>query len=140
MRFAVLLFVVLTVQHCEGQWQIQESHSNASLRGIHSLGGGVAWASGTNGTVLRTLDGGQSWTACAVPAGGEALDFRGVQALDGSTAVVMSSGTGDLSRLYKTIDGCKNWKLVLTNPDGPNNGFFDQILFVTPQLGLVLGD
>jgi len=43
------------------QWQLQDSHTTADLRGIHNVGNGVAWASGTNGTVLRTEDGGKLW-------------------------------------------------------------------------------
>ncbi|HEY0163272.1 MAG TPA: glycosyl hydrolase [Edaphobacter sp.] len=39
----------------------------------------------------------------------------------------MSSGPGDLSRLYKTTDGCRTWKLLLTNPD--KDGFWDAIQF-----------
>ncbi len=85
----------------------------------------MAWASGTNGTVLRTEDGGYLWQACAVPPGAEHLDFRGIQAFDANTAIVMSSGKGDLSRLYKTTDGCQTWKLVFTNPD--KDGFWDAI-------------
>jgi hypothetical protein len=37
----------------------------------------------------------------------------------------MSSGKGDLSRLYKTTDACKSWKLIFTNPD--KEGFWDAI-------------
>ena len=39
----------------------------------------------------------------------------------------MSSGKGDLSRLYKTTDACKTWKLVFTNPD--REGFWDAVKF-----------
>jgi len=99
------------------QWEIENSGTTADLRGIDNVGGGVAWASGTNGTVLRTEDGGYLWQSCAIPPGAEHLDFRGVQAFDANTAIVMSSGKGDLSRLYKTTDGCQTWKLVFTNPD-----------------------
>ena len=99
--------------------------TTADLRGIDNVGGGVAWASGTNGTVLRTEDGGYLWQACTVPPGAEHLDFRGVQAFDANTAIVMSSGKGDLSRLYKTTDGCQTWKLVFTNPD--KDGFWDAV-------------
>jgi len=102
-----------------------ELHSTASLRGIDNVGGGVAWASGTNGTVLRTEDGGHRWETCAVPTEAQELDFRGIQAFDVDTAIVMSSGKGDLSRLYKTTDGCKTWKLVFTNPD--KDGFWDAV-------------
>ena len=121
------------------QWQLQTSNTTADLRGIHSIGNGVAWASGTNGTVLRTEDGGYVWQTCAVPPGAEKLDFRGIQAFDANTAIVMSSGKGDLSRLYKTTDGCHTWKLVLTNPYAPE-GFFDAILFLDSRHGLLLGD
>ena len=138
MRSIALLLLAASVAHA--QWQIQESHTHAGLRGIDYLGHGLAWASGTGGTVLRTVDDGETWQSCGVPPGGEALDFRAVQAFDANTAVVMSAGTGDLSRLYKTTDGCRSWKLVCTNPDAPNDGFYDALLFITPKIGLVFGD
>ncbi len=109
----------------EAQWQILESHTTADLRGIHSVGNGIAWASGTAGTVLRTTDNGATWQRCPTPPSAEHLDFRGIQAFDATTAIVMSSGKGDLSRLYKTTDGCKSWKLVFTNPDA--EGFWDAV-------------
>ncbi len=117
---------------------IETSNTTADLRGIHSIGGGVAWASGTNGTVLRTEDGGYLWQSCTVPPGAEKLDFRGIQAFDANTAIVMSSGKGDLSRLYKTTDGCHSWKLVFTNPD--KDGFWDAIKMTRPNTLIVLGD
>ena len=132
---AILIFGAGVVR---AQWTMQESHTKADLRGIHNVGNGVAWASGTNGTVLRTLDDGATWTACAVPPDAEKLDFRGVQAFDADTAIVMSSGKGDLSRLYKTTDGCKSWKLVFKNPD--KEGFWDALRFDRPQSGWLLGD
>jgi photosystem II stability/assembly factor-like uncharacterized protein len=120
-------------------WQMQESGTTAGLRGIHSVDGTIAWASGTNGTVLKTFDGGAHWTKCAVPdaaTDGATLDFRGVQAWDAETAIVMASGPGEKSRLYKTLDGCKSWKLVFKNPD--KDGFFDSFYF--PKFQSALGD
>ena len=61
------------------------------------------------GTVLRTTDDGTTWQTCTTPPNGEHLDLRGIQAFDADTAIVMSSGKGDLSRLYKTTDACKSW-------------------------------
>jgi photosystem II stability/assembly factor-like uncharacterized protein len=131
--------IFAVVPSVRGQWQMQTSNTTADLRGIHSVGGGVAWASGTNGTVLRTEDGGYVWQTCAVPPGAEKLDFRGVQAFDANTAIVMSSGKGDLSRLYKTTDGCHTWKLIFTNPD--EGGFWDALLLNRfDKDGYLLGD
>ena len=121
-----------------GPWALQESGTTASLRGIHSLGGGVAWASGANGTILRTEDGGYEWQTCTVPEGAEKLDFRGIWAWDPNTAIVMASGTGDLSRLYRTTDGGAHWTLVLKNPE--KNGFFDAMVFADRENGYLLGD
>ncbi len=119
-------------------FQMEQSTSKASLRGIHAVGGGVAWASGTDGTVLRTEDAGFVWQSCAMPPGAEKLDFRGVWAWDAMTAIVMSSGPGEASRLYKTTDGCVTWKLLSTNTD--KDGFWDAIAFSDEKAGYLLGD
>ena len=105
-------------------WNLQGSGTTASLRGIVSVDGKIAWASGSGGTVIKTTDGGAHWAPCAVPPDAEKLDFRGIQAVDANHAIVMSSGPGEQSRLYKTDDGCKSWKLLFKNPDSPE-GFFD---------------
>lgn len=120
------------------QWQIERSGTTASLRGIHAVTADIAWASGTNGTVLRTLDGGVSWRPCTVPAGAEKLDFRSVWAWDADHAMVMSSGPGSESRLYSTHDGCRTWSLVFTNPDA--DGFWDALQFDGTRFGVILGD
>ncbi|HMH13208.1 MAG TPA: hypothetical protein VK578_08885 [Edaphobacter sp.] len=138
-RLVLPILILSTTLTVRAQWDIEESHTTASLRGIVNVGGGVAWASGTEGTVLRTEDGGYLWQGCAIPPGTEKLDFRGIQAFDENTAIVMSSGKGDLSRLYKTTDGCRTWKLLFTNPD--KEGFWDAIQFTKDRnFGALLGD
>ena len=149
-RLCLLVFAATTVaiaqtpapQPASGPvWQMQESRTTASLRGIDSVDGKVAWASGTEGTVLKTIDGGAHWSKCAIPDAdkdGATLDFRGVQAWDADTAIVMASGPGDKSRLYKTIDGCKTWLLLLSDPD--KDGFFDSISVADQNNLMLLGD
>ena len=120
-------------------WVMQDSGTTAGLRGIYSVDGKIAWASGTGGTVLRTVDGGEHWTKCAVPGpDGETLDFRGVQAWDANTAIIMASGPGDKSRLYKTDDGCKSWTLKFQNEE--KEGFWDALRLWTPTDGFLAGD
>jgi len=127
MRTILAIPLLLAATAVHAQWEIEESHTTTALRGIDNVGGGIAWASGAHGTVLRTEDGGYLWQTCNIPPGAEKLDFRGVQAFDQNTAIVMSSGPGDQSRLYKTTDGCQSWKLLLTNPD--KEGFWDALRF-----------
>ena len=136
MRLTLLLLTLTTTT--QAQWQLQQSNTTASLRGIHAVTPQIAWASGTEGTILRTEDGGQTWLPCTTPPNAEKLDFRGIQAFDNKTAIAMSSGKGDQSRLYKTTDGCKTWTLVLTNPD--KEGFWDSLQVESNGNGLVVGD
>jgi hypothetical protein len=121
-------------------WQIEESGTAASLRGIHAVSGEVAWASGSEGTILRTTDGGQHWLRCATPDAekdGATLDFRGIQAFDAETAIVMASGPGEKSRLYKTTDGGRTWT-VSTHANLPES-FWDAVAFQQRDFGFAIG-
>jgi photosystem II stability/assembly factor-like uncharacterized protein len=118
-------------------WAPQASGSEAELRGISPVSATVAWASGAKGTVLRTLDGGKRWTRLPVPDA-DALDFRDIHAVDADTAIIMSAGPGDASRIYRTQDGGASWQLLITNPD--KEGFWDAIAFWDARNGIVFGD
>jgi hypothetical protein len=126
-----------------GQWQMQESHSTASLRGIHAVGSSVAWATGSDGTILRTQDGGSHWQGCAPPPGAEKLDFRGVWAWSTNNAIILASGPGDLSRVYLTTDACAHWTEQIRNKD--KDGFWDVLTYQSVfglggEIGVVVGD
>jgi photosystem II stability/assembly factor-like uncharacterized protein len=142
MKFLLLTVCVLAALPARPQttrpWEIEDSGSVAGLRGIHAVGGGVVWASGADGTVLRSEDTGYLWQQCATPPAAAKLDFRAIWAWDALNVLVLSSGTGDQSRLYQTTDGCSSWKLLLTNVDAA--GFWDGLLFLDRQRGLIYGD
>lgn len=67
----LIALVLMAVGAARAQWEILNSGTTADLRDIDNVGGGVAWASGTNGTVLRTEDGGYLWQTCAIPPGAD---------------------------------------------------------------------
>lgn len=114
MAMALGLFLAVPAQ---AQWHRLASGTQEDLKAVSAIDAQIAWASGGHGTVLRTQDGGASWQRCAVPPGAEDLDLRGVQGFDKDTAVVMAAGSGQASRLFKTADGCRTWKVMLANPD-----------------------
>ena len=113
------------------------SHTTESLRGLSVVSRQVIWASGTRGTYLRSLDGGETWSAAQVQ-GADGLDFRDVEAFSADQAYLLSAGTGELSRIYKTSDGGKTWNLQFTN-DEPK-GFYDCMAFWDPLHGIAIGD
>ena len=50
-------------------------------------------------------------------AGAESLEFRDVHAVDAATAYLLSIGSGEQSRIYKTTDAGLTWVLQFTNPE-----------------------
>jgi len=137
-RHLVIVFLLGAATLAQAQWRMQASGTKAGLRGIHAVDANTAWASGTNGTILRTTDGGRHWRHCSVPPGAAKLDFRAVWGWNADEAMAMSSGPGKQSRLYATDDGCQSWKLTFTNPDA--NGFWDALQFSSRRFGAILGD
>jgi photosystem II stability/assembly factor-like uncharacterized protein len=133
MHFVITLLATALAQ----SWIPQQSNTTASLRGVHAVSVTVVWASGTNGTVLRTLDGGATWQTRAV-AGAADLDFRAVWAFDQNNAFAMSAGPGEKSRIYRTTDGGAQWRIVQPNTDP--KGFWDALAFWDESHGIVLGD
>jgi photosystem II stability/assembly factor-like uncharacterized protein len=128
-QFMILLFVA-------PQWTMQTSGVNARLRGVSAVNERVAWASGSNSTVLRTEDGGATWKKLTVTS--EALDFRDVDAIDENTAYLLSIGNGAASRIYKTLDRGQTWTLQFRNEDP--KAFLDAMSFWDANHGIVIGD
>ncbi|QFZ21766.1 WD40/YVTN/BNR-like repeat-containing protein [Saccharothrix syringae] len=118
-------------------WQLKPTGVEARLRGLSAVSPRVAWVSGSRGTVLRTTDGGRTWDPVA-PPGTADLDFRDVEAFDARTAVVLSIGPGESSRLYRTTDGGRTWALTFRNPEPA--AFYDCVAFFDRFRGLAVGD
>lgn len=114
-------------------WIILQTPVQTSIRGISPLTDNILWASGAQGTWMRTLDGGNTWEHGKI-AGNETVDFRDIEAFDANTAVIMSSGQPAL--LMKTKDGGKNWETVF---QGEELDFFDGMSFYKKK-GFVIGD
>lgn len=140
----VLLYFLLFTAPAEAQWwKVQTSGLDTNLRGISAVytpdkkSVAAAWAVGSNGVVLRSLDLGKGWKRLHV-SGGDALDFRGIVAFDAKSAYVMSIGKAGQSRIYKTSDGGESWKLQYS--DSRPDFFLDAIACKSEKQCLAVGD
>jgi photosystem II stability/assembly factor-like uncharacterized protein len=118
------------------RWTMQTSGVTVRLRGVSAVSERVAWASGADSTVLRTIDGGTTWQNLTVTS--DALDFRDVDAVDAQTAYVLSIGNGPASRIYKTTDAGKTWTQQFKNEDP--KVFLDAMTFWDANNGIAFGD
>ncbi len=116
-------------------WTVTNHVSNSSLRGLCVVDARTIWTSGSGGTILRSVDGGDSWESCD-PADGSALDFRDVHAFDDQRALVISAGAP--ARIYSTDNGGQSWSLV--HEDLREGVFFDAMAFSDERTGFAFSD
>jgi hypothetical protein len=109
--------------------------TKTSIRGLSVVNDMVVWASGSNGTIGKSSDGGKTWK-WSVIKGFEKRDFRDIEAFDAATAVIIAVDAP--AYILKTFDGGENWKVVYENKTP--GMFLDAIEFWNEQAGIVVGD
>jgi photosystem II stability/assembly factor-like uncharacterized protein len=117
----------------------QGSGTTALLIAVSAASDEVVWVAGANRTVLRTLNGGATWTVRQVPVPDSPnLQFRDVHAVDANTAYLLSIGNGRDSRIFKTSDAGVTWRTQFVN--GDSSAFYDCFDFWSPDSGVVVSD
>jgi photosystem II stability/assembly factor-like uncharacterized protein len=92
----------------EPAWPVRSAHFVSPRVGYAVAGGATPgnWSPmtpWTGGVVLKTLDGGQSWTRLAAPADAQSLCF----------ATSDDGWLGADGRIYRSLDGGRSWSLAL---------------------------
>jgi len=138
MRLPLLALVIsCLLVPVPAQWEVQSTGVSARFRGVSAATDDIVWASGTNGTVVRTIDGGRTWETLPIP-GAEQLDLRDIDAFDADTAYALSIGSGEASRIFKTEDGGATWETQFVNADP--QAFYDAMDFWDAKRGLAVSD
>lgn len=129
----------LTAVSRDPRWVVQPSGVSSSFRGFSAVSGLVAWAGGSRGTVLRTVDGGSTWENVS-PRGADSLDFRDVYGVSSRVAYAMSAGPAEQgqARIYRTSDGGQSWTLQWS--DTTKGVFLDGIAFWDSTHGFAFSD
>lgn len=129
------LFFLITISGFSQKIQIVDSSQKSSFRGLSVVDNKVVWVSGSNGTVMKSTDGGVTWERKIVK-GFEKTDFRDIEAFDKKTAIIM--GVSSPAYILKTTDGGNTWKVVYENQDTAM--FLDAMEFWNDMSGIVIGD
>lgn len=111
------------------------TRSGSSFRAICAVNENIVWASGSQGQVLLTLDGGSTWKQMTVPDCKE-TEFRSLHAWDARRALVFD--VSSLGRAFMTSDGGLSWELVYQSP--VEGVFFNSLKFANELLGITISD
>lgn len=116
-------------------WTVQTSGVTNYLYSVKAVNQSVAWAAGAGGTVIRTVNGGGTWTS----VGGGAIgtnDIYNIEALDANTAFVTTSPSATF--IFRTTNGGATWQQVYT--DAASGAFINAISMLNPSVGMAEGD
>lgn len=106
-----------------------------SIRGLSIPNKSVIWASGSKGSVVKSVDGGASFEWMQVK-GHEQRDFRSIHAWNDQEAIIVAIASP--AYILKTSNGGASWNIVYENTDTAM--FLDAIHFKDDNNGLVVGD
>jgi photosystem II stability/assembly factor-like uncharacterized protein len=106
-----------------------------SLRGLSVPSEKVVWASGSKGTVVKSVNGGESFEWLQVK-GFETRDFRAIHAWDDKEVLIVAIAAPAV--ILKTMDGGISWNKVYENAD--TSMFLDAVKFKDNFKGTVIGD
>jgi photosystem II stability/assembly factor-like uncharacterized protein len=118
-------------------WTILPPATDRDLTRVQFLDDTHGWVVGTDGTILRTIDGANTWTAQVVPVTEDVVDLR---MFANGTGWALSHEIGGFpwenhSTLLKTVDHGQNWVVHLE---------FDHLYwaldFSSQQRGVLVGD
>ena len=133
--FTIALLLTLFGKSQTSAIKLLTTPLKTNYRGLCVVNKNVIWASGSNGQVSKSTDGGKTWETFTV-AGFEKADFRDIYAFSKKEAVVIVIGEG--GNILRTSDGGKSWQKVYEN-NAPGM-FLDALDFRNKKEGIVVGD
>jgi len=131
------IFYIIIILQCFtinlfSQWVWQQFNPSIYLYDIQFVNNNTGYVCGTNSTIAKTTDGGQTWFGQYVGTNTPKY-LMGISMLNENTGYV----TGYISTILKTTDGGNNW-IILKDVD-INGSAFTDISFINVNTGWICG-
>ncbi len=111
-------------------WEIVTSPVTTALSAVCIVNRTNCWIAGDGGVVLKSNNGGTTWTKCTNVTGN--VDLYCISAYD-ENKVIVGDGSGNI---FRTTDGGTTWANVSTNA----GSFMDVVDYVNADLAYAIGD
>lgn len=146
MKKTSLLFALLFAIGCSPKLNLPEGNfvffmdktilGKASFRGV-AVANDIAVVAGSGGQAYLANLNKKKWTRLNVTSD-DNIEFRDVEILDGNTILLMSAGEGKASKIFKSNDAGKSWKMVFENQH--EKAFFNGFDFWDNKHGVLISD
>ena len=115
--FLIVLFVASTALAQTGTWAKQPAGTMAWLHAVFFFDQNRGWAAGGKGTLLQTLDGGNTWKSRGAPTDDLVRDIFFIDEKNGwivceVNLYQLQHNDDPRAYLMKTTDGGENWKRI----------------------------
>jgi photosystem II stability/assembly factor-like uncharacterized protein len=128
------LFIFFLSFSVNAQWVEQTSGITTGLRSVSVIDQNIAWTGGASGVVLRTTNGGTTWTNVSATIGTTStINF--IHAISATSALVCVNPS-TAGQVYRTTDGGATWTMVIEQ----TGGFFNAIGMSSATNGFLTGD
>jgi len=124
----VFTFMIVSLSAQNFNWTTQSSGTDATLNDVQFLDNMTGWAVGNRGTIVATVDGGNTWIA---QTSGTDRKLRSVFFLDQDTGWI-AGGESPLVVLY-TVNGGADWEAL--SATAPDAAFLNEIQFSSSTHG-----
>jgi photosystem II stability/assembly factor-like uncharacterized protein len=143
MKKVISVLVVLFVSfQLNAQWVSQLAGTTNGLVGISAIDNNNCWIAGFASTVLRTTNGGTTWSNVSLPAvNGVLTDISSIYAFDANTCLA-SLYTATTTYVYKTTNGGSSWAQVFSQARTTITGYegIRAIYMTSSSNGFMVGD
>ncbi|MHB1391170.1 MAG: YCF48-related protein [Thermoleophilia bacterium] len=118
-----------------GPWQwINPTVQGATISGVSFVDASTGWGVGLDGTILKTVNGGDTWSA---QKSGTMANLNGVRFVDaGNGWAVGADGITQVGVILHTTDGGANW----STQTAPSNAALDSVHFINTLSGIAVGN
>jgi len=131
----VLLAGSVVAQVGGSNWQTQTTGIAGNiLHAVSAVDGNVCWMAGAAGTIVRTTNGGNTWS----PINPGIVGTQDIQVFEGvSDNIAFASTTlSDTTHIYRTTNGSSSWARVFAQ----NGGFVRALKMFNHTKGIAVGD
>jgi photosystem II stability/assembly factor-like uncharacterized protein len=128
------LFSFLGYSSLNAQWTEQTTPITTPLHSVSAVDNNVVWACGTLAKVIKTTNGGTTWTDASGTGILAGLALYNIWGIDANNALV--TGSSSSAYVFKTTDGGATWTQVFIQ----SGGFVNAINMSSATDGFFTGD